>query len=258
MTLVVVTIAVVVGTLALIIGAAVIRFLERVFALTNRSFFRAAIIILTQAVISSLFLLLGVATEFTAVAIPISIFSTFFVFYFLLRRWHKATAIQAIGMYALVIFFVPILVTIPLLGVRFVFEPYFVRQDGLTPTLQNNDYVITYRFSRDITRRDIVVTDEATDFGNAIRIMRVVGVPGETIAVTNGQILINNQPRAESYFREPDVIDQPPHKLARNEYALVLDRPVDAPTRTIVHISASNLRGKVIAAVRDNNFILPE
>lgn len=95
------------------------------------------------------------------------------------------------------------------LGIRqFVAEARYIPSESMLPTLEVNDRLmiekISYRF-REPERGDIVVfnptaTLEEQDFHDAF-IKRVIGLPGEEVAVEAGQVLIDGRPLSEDYIQ---------------------------------------------------------
>lgn len=106
-------------------------------------------------------------------------------------------------------------------GIRtFVAEARFIPSGSMLPTLEINDRLIidkvSYRFE-DPERGDIVVfqpTDELRrqDFKDAF-IKRVIGIPGDRIAVRDGRVYINDQPLDENYIQEPPQYQWTPEEL---------------------------------------------
>ncbi len=84
-----------------------------------------------------------------------------------------------------------------------------VRVDGMSmnPTLQHGEYVLVSRLAY-LTgapqRGDIIVFsfpgDESQDL-----IKRVIGLPGETIAIRNGEVLVNGERLQEPYIAQSPV-----------------------------------------------------
>ncbi|MGI9047817.1 MAG: signal peptidase I [Rubrobacteraceae bacterium] len=88
----------------------------------------------------------------------------------------------------------------------FVVQAYVIPSASMEPTLHGctgctNDRVLAnkfiYRFT-DPKRGDIVVFKSVTN-PNEDLIKRVIGLPGDTIAVRNGKIVLNGKPQEESY-----------------------------------------------------------
>ena len=98
------------------------------------------------------------------------------------------------------------------LGIRqFVAEARYIPTGSMEPTLQVNDRLIVEKISYRLgspQRGDIVVfwpPAELTPEGqrpNAF-IKRVVGLPGETLEVVDGRVLINDEPFSEDYIKAP-------------------------------------------------------
>ncbi len=91
----------------------------------------------------------------------------------------------------------------------FVMEAFWIPSGSMIPTLQINDRVLVnkfiYRFSEP-ERGDIVVF-ESVDNSEQDLIKRVVGLPGDEIAVRKGKLFLNGEPQKEPYTnnRLPDV-----------------------------------------------------
>jgi len=74
----------------------------------------------------------------------------------------------------------------------FLFQPFIVKGESMAPNFETGDYLIvdeiTYRFS-DPQRGDVVVFKYPKDATQRF-IKRVIGIPGETVAVKDGQVSI--------------------------------------------------------------------
>lgn len=75
---------------------------------------------------------------------------------------------------------------------------YIARADGtcMVPTLQNQELGIGFRFFGEIKRYDIIVFNTPPAAKNETDhpyVKRVVGLPGETIVVENGQVYANGR-----------------------------------------------------------------
>ena len=100
--------------------------------------------------------------------------------------------------------YVAIVVGITFLIIHFVGQRTYVSGSSMENTLSDGDNLIvdklTYRFS-DPKRFDIIVFPYKYE-ENTYFIKRIIGLPGETIQVTDGKIYINGQVLDESYGRE--------------------------------------------------------
>lgn len=83
----------------------------------------------------------------------------------------------------------------------FVVEPFHIPSGSMTPTLQPGDRVMVakfvYRFA-DPNRGDLVAF-ESIEAGGEVNIKRVVGLPGDTVAVWDGVLVVNGEAQEEPY-----------------------------------------------------------
>lgn len=75
---------------------------------------------------------------------------------------------------------------------------YIAKIDGtcMVPTLQDGDRGVGFRIIRDINRYDVIVFDTPEAAQNETSspfVKRVVGLPGETIVVENGEVYANGR-----------------------------------------------------------------
>ena len=85
----------------------------------------------------------------------------------------------------------------------FVVEAFWIPSGSMIPTLQINDRVLVNKFIYRFTepeRGDIVVFDSVTDDTELIK--RVVALPGDTVAVRSGRLIVNGEPQKEDFTNE--------------------------------------------------------
>lgn len=74
----------------------------------------------------------------------------------------------------------------------FLFQPFIVKGESMAPNFESGDYLIvdeiSYRFSGP-ERGDVIVFDYPKDTSQRF-IKRVIGLPGETVNIENGQVRI--------------------------------------------------------------------
>ena len=89
--------------------------------------------------------------------------------------------------------------------VTFVGQRTVVSGRSMNPTLENGDNLITdkisYRFS-DPKRYDIVVFPFEDETGKRNFIKRIIGLPGETVQIKDGEVYINGELLGETYGKE--------------------------------------------------------
>lgn len=116
-------------------------------------------------------------------------------------------------------------------GIRvFVAEARYIPSSSMVPTLQINDRLIVdkvaYRFSEP-QRGDIVVfspTDalRAQNFRDAF-IKRIIGLPGDTVQVTQNRVFINGQPLEEDYIQDAPAYEWGPQVVPEGEFLVLGD-----------------------------------
>lgn len=84
----------------------------------------------------------------------------------------------------------------------FVVQPFVVEGSSMEPNFHNNQYIIidkvSYRF-RDIQRGEVVVLHPPVDLSQNY-IKRIIGLPGETVTVQEGEVFINGTKLEEPYL----------------------------------------------------------
>lgn len=77
----------------------------------------------------------------------------------------------------------------------FLFQPFFVKGQSMEPNFENGDYLIvdeiSYRF-REPERGEVLVFKYPEDPTQRY-IKRVVGLPGETVEIKDGKVMITNE-----------------------------------------------------------------
>lgn len=83
----------------------------------------------------------------------------------------------------------------------FVVEAFFIPSESMAPTLQEGDRVLAakfaYRFA-DPERGELVAFKDPEN-GDQVDIKRVVGLPKDTVAIRDGVLFVNGEPRREPY-----------------------------------------------------------
>ena len=94
-----------------------------------------------------------------------------------------------------------ILIILLILLVRiFVFEPVTVQGHSMDPTLADGQKLIVSKVYQP-ERFDIITTVEPND-QSKVAVMRLIGLPGDTIEYKNDQLLINGKAYNEPYLKD--------------------------------------------------------
>ncbi len=135
----------------------------------------------------------------------------------------------------------------------FLIQPFVVTGASMEPNFYDSEYLIidevSYRL-RDIHRGEIVVF-RPPNSPESFYIKRVIGLPGETVQILEGEITIFNDDYPNGKVLVEDYIEdytsgQVRVTLGLNEYYLLGDnRDASLDSRKIGPISADNIVGRV-------------
>ena len=116
----------------------------------------------------------------------------------------------------------------------------------MLPTLQEEQFLVvsklTYRL-RDPERGDIIVFHHPQG-GDRKLIKRVIGLPGEELEISQGQVYIDGQRLDESYLDTMGRTSRPPSLIAEDEYFVMGDnRNNSSDSRSWGTLSRGNVVG---------------
>jgi signal peptidase I len=93
----------------------------------------------------------------------------------------------------------------------FLFQAFYIPSESMTPTLQVGDRVLVNKLSyrlHDVNRGDVVVfeaPDDPNTDGVKDLVKRVIGLPGETVELQDGEVFVDGQPLDEPYLADGEV-----------------------------------------------------
>lgn len=124
---------------------------------------------------------------------------------------------------------------------------YVVEEESMMPTLAPDDFVMTTRLTRRPNRGDIVVAAHPKDPDMDI-VKRVIGLPGETIQISGGQVHIDGSVLGEPWADGPTHPDGE-WNLGPDEIFVLSDARslTVADSRTMGPIDGSKVLWKVTA-----------
>ncbi len=136
-----------------------------------------------------------------------------------------------------------VIVLVVVLIRTFIITPVRVDGDSMKNTLKNGDILLLYKLGS-INRLDIIVLDEEKD--NEKIIKRVIGLPGETVAIKKGKIYINDKVIDDEYaYGETSDYDKV--TLEDDEYFILGDnRLISKDSRYFGPIKKSEIKGKIV------------
>ena len=138
----------------------------------------------------------------------------------------------------------------------FLFQPFFVRGQSMDPNFENGDYLIidelSYRF-REPKRGEVVVFKSPQNSSQRF-IKRIVGLPGETVEIKDGKVIIYDpgllpQVLDESSYLSLGLITLGDVKvtLEEDEYFVLGDnRDFSLDSRRFGPLSQDKIIGRVI------------
>ena len=136
-----------------------------------------------------------------------------------------------------------VIVVVVVLIRTFIITPVRVDGDSMKNTLKNGDILLLYKLSS-IDRFDIIVLDEEKD--NEKIIKRVIGLPGETVAIKNGKIYINDKVIDDEYAYG-QTSDYNKVTLKDDEYFILGDnRLISKDSRYFWPIKDNEIKGKIV------------
>lgn len=136
-----------------------------------------------------------------------------------------------------------VIVVVVILIRTFIITPVRVDGDSMKNTLKNGDILLLYKLSS-INRFDIIVLDEEKD--NEKIIKRVIGMPGETVAIKKGKIYINDKVIDDEYAYG-ETSDYNKVTLKDDEYFILGDnRLISKDSRYFGPIKENEIKGKIV------------
>ncbi|WP_071517509.1 signal peptidase I [Geitlerinema sp. PCC 9228] len=114
----------------------------------------------------------------------------------------------------------------------FVAEPRYIPSDSMMPTLHVGDRLVVEKISYSFhapKRGDIVVFSPPPQLQkqgfteDQAFIKRIIGEPGDTIAIHQGTVYLNEQPLAEPYIAAPPRYEMPPTRVPQGSYFVMGD-----------------------------------
>ncbi|HHY43659.1 MAG TPA: signal peptidase I [Coprothermobacter sp.] len=138
----------------------------------------------------------------------------------------------------------------------YVLQPYRVYMTSMVPTLQPGDVVIGLKSAivgDDIKRGDIVIVGGAFSNGE-LYVKRVIGLPGETISINDGEVYINGQKLEEPWLPSDGGFSSSGElseiKLGENQYFVLGDnRFASRDSRSFGPVTKQEIKAKVVLRI---------
>lgn len=155
----------------------------------------------------------------------------------------------------------------------FLFQPFFVQGSSMEPSFSDGEYLVVSEFGyketslpfferfhakvksfKTIERQEVAVFHYPKN-PDQYFIKRVIGLPGESVEIRRGKVLISNEENPdgfvldESAYLGPETLtsDMPKFRLGENEYFVLGDnRLYSYDSRSIGPISKKEIIGRVL------------
>ena len=234
----VVLIVLVVFLLALI---KILFWLSKYFKLENVTFKKSAMIILYLIVTGSVVMIL---LEVFNLGILYIIFELL-LFHYFLKKYYNNSWKKSLSIYIIFTISYVALSLMMIIPVRtYIFEPYFVAGESMSPALNQDDYLIIDKYSKSYQSGDIVVI--YNDLQRGYLIKRVIGLPNDKVEIKNGKVFINEIELNEEYIYQ-EVFPNKLIVLSNDEYFVLGDNlSKSADSRHFGAIKGSDIIGEVV------------
>jgi signal peptidase I len=144
-------------------------------------------------------------------------------------------------------------VMIAIVLIVFIYQPVKVEGTSMMPALADQERIFinkfTYRFGLgSIERGDTVVFWWPPDPAKSY-IKRVIGLPGDTVRIDAGQVIVNGRPLLEDYVPEEyrDRVSWGPEQVPRGSYFVLGDhRMSSSDSRAWGFVNRKDIYGKAV------------
>lgn len=131
----------------------------------------------------------------------------------------------------------------------FLYSVMIVRGQSMVPNYVDGEVLVVDKLTYNLRspKRGDVIAMHFPGEADKRFIKRIIGLPGDTVAVKNGKTFVNNQLLAEEYL-DPNLVTQPDleRKLNAGEYFVFGDnRPASSDSRAWGAVPSSFIIGKV-------------
>jgi signal peptidase I len=142
-------------------------------------------------------------------------------------------------------------VVIAIVVKTFLFQPFYIPSESMSPTLEKGDRVLVNKLSyrlHDPRRGDVVVfsapeVEKREGYDDLVK--RIVGLPGDTVEGRAGHVYIDGKRLAEPYLHGVETGDFGPKHLGANSYFMMGDnRPDSKDSRSFGPIKRSKIVGR--------------
>ena len=126
----------------------------------------------------------------------------------------------------------------------FIITPVRVDGTSMNKTLADGDILLLYKLAK-IDRFDIVVLDE--EYDDEIIIKRIIGLPGETVEIKDGDVYINDILMPDDEYAYGDTSDYDKITLGNDEYFILgVNRLISKDSRYFGAVKKDDIMGEAV------------
>ena len=151
-----------------------------------------------------------------------------------------------------------ILICVLYLVPNFIVQRTLIDGSSMENTFQNGDQILVEKVTKymmEYDRFDIIVFKPKYEAAEGQYIKRIIGLPGETVQIIDGQIYVNGEVLAEQFGKDPIIyagVANEPITLGAKEYFVLGDNrevSLDSRYEVVGPVSHSQIEGKVLLQI---------
>lgn len=235
---------VVVSTI-LLVQAGILILVEKLFKIENPTYKNSLKTLLFSgiavAVVAIIFSIINLGLLSNVIVALVS----FFVFHYFLQKYYLSSWKKSLGIYVVFGIFGLIVQLFIVVPTRlYVFEPFAVSGETMSPTYNSGDYLLINKLDKSFERGDVVVFRYPKD-PSKFFLKRIIGLPSEKVDIQDGKVFINGQVLNESYYSGETLPDSS-LTLYQDQYFVMGDnRNASADSRMWGPVTKSSIQGKI-------------
>ncbi len=241
MTLPIITITYISSLILFLISSLILLGICKLFRIKEISYKKVVLINLLGAPLNLFAFLFLIKDPFVYIS---TIGAAYFIFYLYFKKYYQVSWIKSFLLYITNNILGILILTAIVMSVRlFIFQPFVVSGNSMTPNINDGEYLVIKIFLNNYKRNDVVVFK---NIYGVYFVNRIVGLPGEKLKIENGQLYINELLVEDKYLSTPIpaelVVD-----LKEGEYFVLGDNSAASlDSKTLGPVNIKDIVGKVI------------